>query len=89
MTTKLYPWNAERNAHDIFFKRNRAMNEMCDKESEGTLTDAERKFYQKFIDESGIILDKCVGRDSRGIVWLTGKEIGIAKECMAWASANR
>ncbi len=89
MTQKLYPFNAERNAHDIAFRRNRAMNEMSDKEANGTLTDKERREYERFIEESGNILEKCVFRDYRGIVWLTGKEIGMAKECMAWASVMR
>ena len=89
MTTKRYPWNAERNAHDVLFRKNRAWNELSEKEGNGTLTADERDQYEEVIEKCNEILGICVGRDYRGIVWLTGAQIGWAKECVGWAAGMR
>ena len=88
-TTKKYPFNVEKHSHDIGFRRNRAMNERDEKESNGTLTEEERRQYDALIDELGDLLITFLDRDYRGIVWLTGKEYGLAKECVCWATAMR
>ena len=87
MTQKLYPFSLRRYGHDLAFRRNRAINEMGDKESNGTLTTQERVQFQKLIDDLSDIL--LTYPDSRGVVWLTGKQLGLAKESSAWACAMR
>lgn len=89
MTTKRYPWNAERHAHDIEFRKCRAQNELSEKEGNGTLTAAERDQYEEVIEKCIDVLCECRGRDYRGIVWLTGAQIGWAKECVGWAAGMR
>lgn len=87
MTQKLYPFSLRRYAHDLAFRRNRAKNEMSDKECEGILTAHERAQYERLINDLGDIL--CTYPDNRGIVWLTGKQWALANESSAWACAMR
>lgn len=86
---KRYPWNAERNAHNVVFRKNRAWNELAEEEGNGTLTAAKRARYEEVIDKCNEVLGMCINRDHRGIVWLTGAQIGWAKECTCWAVAQR
>jgi len=89
MAQKRYPFNVEKHAHDIIFRRNRAMNERSDKAFNGTLTAEEDERYEKLINDLGDLLDVFMGRDARGIVWLTGKEYGMARDAVNWACAMR
>ena len=84
---KRYPFNIRRHGHDIEYRRNRAKNEMSDKEYEGTLTREEADRYDRLIEDLGDIL--LYYPDNKGIVFLTGKEYGLAKETVAWAEAMR
>jgi hypothetical protein len=44
---------------------------------------------EKLIEALGDLLLAFMDRNERGIVWLTGPEIGLAKESCAWAAAER
>ena len=87
MTEKRYPFNLVKNAVDLEFRRNRAMNERGDKCFNNTLTDLEDKQYSDLIDNLAKILLHFP--DNKGIIWLTGKEYGWAQESVAWATAMR
>lgn len=89
MSVKKYPFNAEKHAHDIEFRRNRAYNERSDKQYNGTLTAEEDEQYTALIDALDELSLIFLYRDYRGIVWLTGKEYGLARECVGWAESMR
>lgn len=90
MAQKRYPFNAEKYAHDIEFRRNRAKNELSDKRFDNKLTAGEEARYNRLIDDLGDLLGTIMWtKDYRGIAWLTGKEYGLAKECVGWAAAMR
>ena len=84
---KLYPFSLRRYGHDLEFRRHRAMHEMYDKECEGTLTARERAQYEALIE--GLEQITLTYPDSRGVVWLTGKQWALANESSAWACAMR
>lgn len=86
-TEKRYPFSLRKHAHDLAFRRHRAMNELSDKFFNHTLKDGEEARYQKLIDDIGGIMDYFP--DGNGIIWLTGKEYGLAKESVAWAESMR
>ena len=81
-----YPFNMNKHQHDIFFRYNRCKNELDDKlaDREYHITDAEIDRYEALIDALGHILDYGIG-----IVWLTGKEYGLAHETVLWAGSMR
>ena len=78
---KRYPFNMEKHAHDIMFRRNRAKNELADNEERMTSSQIEK--YEKLIDDLGHLLEY------RGIAYLTGKEWGLANESVHWAECMR
>lgn len=82
--TKRYPFNMNKHQHDIFFRYNRAKNEYDDKCYDGTITAKECEQYEKLIDALANLLGY-----GTGIVWLTGKEYGLAQETVAWAGSSR
>lgn len=83
-TVKRYPFNLRKHMHDIEFRRNRAWNELHDIDDDTSdkayaleaLINKLNEFYY-FIP------------DDRGIVWLEGKQIGLAKESVIWAENAR
>ena len=81
--TKRYPFNLNKHAHDLEFRRNRAMN------IQGSLSmdDKEYARYQKLIDDLADIL--LYFHNGDGIIWLTGKEWALAKESVMWAEETR
>ena len=83
-TVKRYPFNMNKHQHDIFFRYNRCKNELYEKEMNGTITDEEIDKYEELIEKLGHLLE-C----GCGIVWLTGKEYGLANETANWASMMR
>lgn len=87
MTQKLYPFSIRKHGHDLAFRRNRAMNERYDMECNGTLNARMDEQLTALIDALGDIM--CTYPDNKGIIWLTGKEYGLAKESVMWAEAMR
>ena len=83
-TTKRYPFNMGKHQHDIFFRYNRAKNEYDDKCYNGTITTKEIERYEALIASLANLLEY-----GTGIAWLTGKEYGLAQECVAWAGSIR
>ena len=79
-----------KHAHDIEYRRNRVKNELCDYfEGELELNDAEFdklcELEEKLTDLLQAILNTSNGR----ICYLTGTQIGFAKECVSWAKDTR
>lgn len=81
---KRYPFNMNKYQHDIFFRYNRARNEMDEKFLEGTLSTEELDKYERLIEGLENLLNYGIG-----IVWLTGREFGLAKETVLWADTVR
>ena len=84
---KRYPFNMFKHAHDLEFRRNRAKNELYTKQVSGALKAGEEEKYEKLIEDLGKIT--LYFPDSKGIIWLTGKEYGLAKESVCWAESMR
>lgn len=87
MTTKRYPFSLRKHAHDLEFRRNRAKNELGRKMTEGTLKKGEEERYLKLIDDLAEIT--LTYPDGNGVVWLTGKQYGLAVESVGWANSMR
>jgi len=88
---KLYPFSAQKHAHDIEFMRNRTRNIMSDMESgEITMDGAKYDYLETRFDALTDLLEAIIGtcRDGR-IAYLTGKQIGLAKEAVVWATEQR
>lgn len=90
MATKLYPFSVQKHAHSIEFARNRTRNLMSDIEFDERKATTEEynalcDRYEALTELLRAILDS---RDGR-IAYLTGPQIGLAKECVAWASNTR
>lgn len=88
--TKLYPFSTAKHAHDIEYRRNRVKNELCDY-FEGELKLSNKEF-NKLCDLAEALNDllRAVLNSADGkVCYLTGKQIGLAKECVAWASMRR
>lgn len=79
---KLYPFNLAKHEHDIFFRYNRAKNELD--ENWQTMNRAQFDKLDKLVDD----LQELLGLMG-GVVWLTGKQYGLAKECVIWADSAR
>lgn len=90
-TIKTYPFSVAKHAHDIEFYRNKLYNTMCDMEN-GEIP-MNRKQYKLISDLYYGELQELYemmfnSRDGR-IVYLSGKQIGLAKKIVAWASNTR
>lgn len=84
---KRYPFSLRKHAHDLIFRRNRAMNEYYAKDSDGILTPKEEKAYTDIIDRLAEITSYCP--DGRGVIWLEGKDYALAHESVMWAESMR
>jgi len=88
---KRYPFSIQKHAHSIEFYHNRLFNTMKAMESEEIPMDKARydriyDFYYGDLQE--LYTAMFDSRDGR-IVYLTGKQIGLAKKIVAWASEQR
>ena len=88
--TKLYPFSTAKHAHDIEYRRNRVKNELCDYfEGELELSDAEfEKLCELEEALTDLLLSVMNSTDGR-VCYLTGKQIGLAKECVVWSQSRR
>lgn len=87
--TKTYYFSCTKHAHDIEFYRNRLKNIMYAMESGEMPMDAERydrihDFYYGPLED---LSDAIYG--SGPVAKLTGKQIGLAKKIVVWASEER
>lgn len=88
--TKLYPFSTVKHAHDIEFRRNRAKNEICDVLS-GEIKMSNEEFEKLCeLEEAltGLLEAVLNSRDGR-VCYLTGEQLGLAKECVLWAGNRR
>lgn len=88
---KLYPFNAQKHAHDIEFRKNRCYNERLEMVLE--VSNFDQKLYDK-LDEMECLLSDLLcaiigTQDCRGIAWLTGKQWALAQESVLWATSMR
>lgn len=88
--TKLYPFSTAKHAHDIEYRRNKVYIEMREWED-----DLSRKLdytYDKlcalYDDLTDLLQAVLNSRDGR-VCYLTGKQIGLAKESVMWAANRR
>jgi hypothetical protein len=97
MAVKTYPFSTAKHAHDIEFFRNRLLNRMGDMEcgfdSEGNDVAWDKDAYEAMEKVLYSPVFESINRKMYGAcgrpIWLTGKEIGMAKEIVAWASNTR
>ena len=88
--TKLYPFSTAKHAHDREYRRNRVKNELCDYfEGEIDLTNAEFENLCELEETLTDLLSAVLNSSDGRICYLTGKQIGLAKECVAWAESRR
>ena len=88
---KLYPFSVQKHAHSIEFYYIHVKNTLYDMESGETAMDIPR--YDRlsdFLEEELTPLYNAMfdSRDGR-VVYLTGRQIGLAREIVSWASERR
>lgn len=90
MADKKYPFSVQKHAHDIEYRKNKVWNTLRDMESgEIPWDDKEYDRLQDLLDQLRGLLDVVQFGGNGYVVYLTGKQIGLAKECVAWASESR
>ena len=91
MKEKMYPFSVAKHAHDIEFYHNKLYNTMRDMENGEIPMDKKRydrmsnMFYGPLMELYEMMFNS---RDGK-IVYLTGKQIGLAKKIVEWASNTR
>ena len=89
--SKTYPFSADKHAHDIEFVKNRAYNTLHSMEIGEIPMDKElyKKLEERY-DVMSNLLDQILNSSPDGkMAYLTGPQIGIAKEAVASAAAMR
>ena len=87
---KKYPFNARKYAHDIEYRRDAVFCQLHDVENDLSADDKlVCQLARLYGDLTDILLDIKGGMDARGIVFLTGAQIGLAKETILWAGCRR
>ena len=88
---KMYPFSVQKNAHSIEFFHNRIANILYDVEG-GQLemsSDQYNRLRDFFDGELQELYEAMFqSRDGR-VVYLTGRQIGLAKKVIVWASEQR
>ncbi len=89
MATKKYPFSVTKHGHDIEYLYNHLFCLMVDAENGDVKMSKEE--YGKLVDFLYGDLEELTSiiHQNYGVAWLTGKQIGIAKEAVAWASESR
>ena len=90
MAEKKYPFSVQKHAHDIEFRKNRVWNTLRDMES-GDIAWDEKQYDMLLdhLDQLRDLLDAVMNSRDGRIAYLTGKQIALAKDCIAWASGVR
>lgn len=88
--TKLYPFSMAKHAHDVEYRRNRVKNELCDY-FDGELKLSDKDFNKLCELEQNLteLLQAMLNSSNGRVCYLTGKQIGLAKECVEWARNSR
>lgn len=85
---KRYPFSAAKHAHDIEFYHNRLFNSMREMEcGDAPWDDKKYDWMEEMYDKVEEIRNEMFGCPP--VVYLTGKQIGLAKQIVAWASNER
>lgn len=86
---KLYPFSLEKNAHNIEFRYNRIKN-ILDDMYIGEIKATEQEIEKLEAEQEKVfeVYNMMFGAPS-SIIWLTGKQYSIAKECVIWATETR
>lgn len=87
---KKYPFSVQKHAHDIEFRMNRVWIILREMEQGDIQWD--EKMYDNLtahMEELQELLDAVMYNGDGRIAYLTGKQIGLAKDCIAWASDVR
>lgn len=89
-TQKLYPFSVQKHAHDIEYRKNRLYCEICDIREGEIEADADTldRIYAQYEEVTELLEAVLNSRDGR-VAYLTGEQIGLAKQCVAWASNRR
>lgn len=92
MANKTYLFSAAKHAHDIEFHWNKMRNILSDMECGEIPMDSKKYDGISNLIESDTyrsLLNKIYSACCRPVIYLTGPEIGLAKEIVAWASEAR
>lgn len=89
-TAKLYPFSTAKHAHDIEYRYNRTHIEMREYEDgESDISFEEYTKLRKLSDNLADLLEAVLNSRDGRVCYLTGAQIGLAKECVAWAGTMR
>lgn len=88
---KTYPFSVAKHAHDIEYYHNHLYNVMCAMESGEIPMDASRydRIHDLYYGELMELYEMMFNSRDGRIVYLTGKQIGLAKKITHWASERR
>lgn len=91
MKEKLYPFSIQKHAHDIEYYHNHLWNTMKDMERDIIPMNAERydRIYDFYYGELMELYEKMFDSRDGYVTYLTGKQIGLAKKIVVWASERR
>ena len=89
-SVKMYPFSTAKHAHDIELYHNRLFNTMCDMESGEIPMDKVRynRIHDMYYGELMDLMEAMSGSCGQ-VIYLTGKQIGLAKKIVIWASETR
>lgn len=88
---KKYPFSVEKHAHDIELYHNRLYNTMYEMEAGEIPMDREKydKMSNLYYGELRELYEMMFNSRDGRVVYLTGKQIGLAKEIVVWAAETR
>lgn len=88
---KIYPFSIAKHAHDIEYYYNHLYNVMRDMESGEIPMDNKRydKISNLYYGDLRELYEMMFNSRDGRIVYLTGKQIGLAKKIVHWASESR
>lgn len=91
MSSKLYPFSVRKHAHDIEYYHNHLYNVMRGMESGEIPMDADRydRISDMYYGELQELYAMMFNSRDGYTVLLTGKQIGLAKQIVLWASDSR
>ena len=86
---KKYPFSMTKHAHDVEYRRNFVWNRVNDVYDEYHLTQKEAEGLARELEQLNELVIAMRSNSDGRVAWLTGKEYGLAKECVAWAGERR
>ena len=89
MTTKRYPFSMTKHAHDVDYRKNWLFNRINDWEGVHGYTAKQIEQMEKEYDDIVNLMSSMLWNSNGHVTWLTGKEYGLAKKCVVWASERR